>query len=123
MRACVSALPPPPLRPLAPRPYQAEPVGLAAKESALGVSKTILRTQGVRGSDGGWRVRAAAPVRASPSRSREHNLRRRALPPHPPHFAGFFAGIVPCLLPAFPANAVGFVVYELVVAHLLPSDQ
>ncbi len=32
---------------------------------------------------------------------------------------GLFAGLGVCLLPSFPANAVGFLVYELVVAQML----
>ena len=36
--------------------------------------------------------------------------------------AGLWAGIVPCLLPSFPANAVGFVLYELVVTHMVADD-
>lgn len=36
--------------------------------------------------------------------------------------AGLWAGIVPCLLPSFPANAVGFVLYELVVTYMLTED-
>lgn len=35
---------------------------------------------------------------------------------------GLWAGIVPCLLPSFPANAVGFVLYELVVTHMVADD-
>jgi hypothetical protein len=30
---------------------------------------------------------------------------------------GFWKGVWPCLLPAFPANAVGFVIYESVVKY------
>lgn len=35
---------------------------------------------------------------------------------------GLWAGIVPCLLPSFPANAVGFVLYELVVSHMMSEE-